>query len=161
MLVNKTIKFYQFVFALTVITAFFISCDSSRVFDNTSRIKDSAWKRQEPVSFDFSIKDTTALYNVYIQVRNTTDYAFSNLYLFLTTKDAAGQFSKDTIECVLADPDGKWLGKGLGKLKENRILIKKDMRWQIPGSYHIQIEQAMRKEILEGISDIGLRIEKE
>jgi len=139
---------------------FIISCDSSRVFDDVSRINNSEWKRQEPVSFDFSIKDTYALYNVYVQVRNTTDYAFSNLYLFLTTKDAAGVISRDTIECILAAPDGKWLGKGLGKLKENRILIKKDMRW-LAGSYHIQIEQAMRKDILTGISDIGLRIEKE
>ena len=137
------------------------ACDPSRVFDDMSSIKNSEWKRQEPLGFDFAIKDTTALYNVYVQIRNTTDYPFSNLYLFLLTKDGKGKLSKDTIECILAAADGKWLGKGFGKLKENRILIKKDMHWSSPGNYHIQIEQAMRKDILEGISDVGLRIEKE
>ncbi len=124
------------------------------------RIKDSEWNRQDAQSFNFTITDTVALYNVYVQVRNTTDYPFSNLYLFLMTKDAQGMTSRDTLECILAAPDGKWLGDGMGKLRENRILIKKDMRWPAPGFYEIKIEQAMRKEILVGISDIGLRIEK-
>lgn len=146
---------------LMFLISMLFSCDSSGTFDEMKRIHESNWNRQEKFSFDFTITDTAAYYNVYVQIRNTTDYPYSNLFLFLTTKDPSGNLSKDTLECLLAAPDGKWLGKGMGKLKDNRVLIKKDFRWNTAGNYQLTIEQAMRKEILSGIADIGLRIEKQ
>jgi gliding motility-associated lipoprotein GldH len=158
--INRPEKLLIVLSCLLLLTTL-ISCDPSRVFDDMTRISNSEWKRQEALDFSFTIKDTTAMYNVYIQIRNTTDYPYSNLYLFLDTKEPSGIKNRDTIECILAAPDGKWLGKGMGKIKENRILVKKGMQWARQGIYQIKVEQAMRKEVLTGIADIGLRIEKE
>jgi gliding motility-associated lipoprotein GldH len=62
---------------------------------------------------------------------------------------------------VLAAPDGKWLGKGISGLRDNQVLLRVGLRFPRKGAYLFDFEQAMREENLEGISDIGLRIEKE
>ncbi|MCD4665822.1 MAG: gliding motility lipoprotein GldH, partial [Bacteroidales bacterium] len=56
--------------------------------------------------------------------------------------------------------DGRWIGKGIGKIKENRILINRGVVFPIDGLYEINLEQAMREAELKGIADIGIRIEK-
>ena len=71
----------------------------------------------------------------------------------------------DTLECVLSQPNGKWLGKGgiTGIWTKNTYLTTQ--RFKQSGVYIFEIEQAMRygdkaKLLnLEGVSDIGLRIE--
>lgn len=68
--------------------------------------------------------------------------------------------SRDTIECTLADKSGKWLGKGSGRYRDNRILIRDDIRFPRKGEYTLRLNQAMREEVLEGISEAGVRLEK-
>ena len=105
------------------------------------------------------ITDTVSLNNVYLQVRHTVDYPMSNLYMFVLLKGPSGQFHRDTVNMILAVPDGKWIGKGTGKLRELRYLYRKQVRFREPGTYSISIEQAMRKSELP-VTDVGVRIER-
>jgi gliding motility-associated lipoprotein GldH len=59
---------------------------------------------------------------------------------------------------VLADIEGRWLGKGWGAVKENSILISRNMRFPLKGNYEFKIQQAMRVDTLTGISDVGIRV---
>jgi gliding motility-associated lipoprotein GldH len=59
----------------------------------------------------------------------------------------------------LAEPSGKWVGKGFGNVWSNRFRYKSNVRFPVSGVYHFKVEQAMRMEDLEGISDVGLRVE--
>ena len=143
-----------------LIILFLSSCDLNRVFDENYSFENANWDRNKIVSFKIEISDTISQNQFFINIRNTTDYKYSNLYLFITTQLPDGNISKDTIECILADINGKWLGNGLSKLKENNILLKNDLVFPEKGSYIFEFEQAMRVEILRGIADIGIRIEK-
>ena len=143
-----------------LIILFLSSCDLNRVFDENYSFENANWDRNKIVSFKIEISDTISQNRFFINIRNTTDYKYNNLYLFITTQLPDGNISKDTIECILADINGKWLGNGLSKLKENNILLKNNLVFPEKGSYIFEFEQAMRVEILQGIADIGIRIEK-
>ncbi len=143
-----------FLFALTI-----ISCDPSRIFDENKPIPDAYWEKTFRPAFTVPVEDTTTSYQFYINVRNTDDYRFSNLYVFLKTSFPNGNITQDTIECMLADVDGRWLGRSSGKNVEHQILLNPSLRFPLRGSYLIEIKQAMR-EPLQGITDIGIRIEK-
>ena len=143
-------------FTLMVINA----CDSSMVFEKNQSIADVSWDMGDIVKFDVNIADTLSLHNFYITIRNTTDYKYSNIFLFIDTYFPDNCHTRDTIEFVLADIDGRWIGKGIGKIKENRILINRGVVFPIDGLYEINLEQAMREAELKGIADIGIRIEK-
>ena len=68
--------------------------------------------------------------------------------------------SNDTLECILADEKGKWLGTGIGDIYDNQIPFKKNVLFPKKGKYKFEIEQGMRTDIVPLIMDIGLRIEK-
>jgi gliding motility-associated lipoprotein GldH len=137
------------------------SCDSKRVYEQNYDIPDYIWDQKNPIYFEVPITDTISLHNVYINIRNTSGYGYSNIYLFLDTKYPNNTISRDTIECILADPAGKWLGDGSGDIWDNQILFKKNVRFKQIGTYKFRYEQAMRMSKLPMIMDVGLRIEKQ
>lgn len=153
-------------FLFPLITLFFIclmtvSCDKKEVFDENQKISDNVWDADEKISFDVPITDTITAHNFYVNVRNSDGYPYSNIYIFITTVFPNGKSSRDTLECILADETGKWLGDGLGDIWDNQILFKKHVRFPLSGKYTFIMEQAMRTEHLPLIMDVGLRIERE
>ena len=107
------------------------------------------------------IDDISSSYSFFLNIRNTGDYPFSNLFLFLKTTYPDGRTTRDTIECTLADNEGKWLGSGMSDVKFNRLLFSKGVRFPQKGNYGFELEQGMRISDVKGISDIGIRLEKE
>jgi len=137
-----------------------VACDSNRLFEENKKIEKNEWEQTASLIFHVPIADTTGQYNVYVNVRNAGFYRFSNLYLFVNTSFPGGQIQRDTLECTLASPDGRWLGEGLGDIWDSRILFKKDVRFPQTGEYTFELIQAMRINPLPGIMDAGIRIEK-
>jgi gliding motility-associated lipoprotein GldH len=135
------------------------SCDSTVIYDKFLSAGDSEWSWDEPFEFEADISDTISLHNLYIQVRHTVDYPLSNLYLFVHIQGPSGQSLSDTVNITLADQTGKWLGSGVGKFRELRLLYRKNTVFKEPGLYSFTIEQGMRNPSLP-VTDVGLRIEK-
>lgn len=145
----------------------FTSCNKNVVYSKYERIDESkGWPAKQIINFEVDIKDTIQLYDVYVNVRNAESYPYRNLFMFLHTRYPNGNFSIDTIECILASEEGRWLGKGMGDLYDNSILFKKNARFKKGGIYKFGFEQAMRygnkNEIdpLPLIIDVGISIEK-
>jgi gliding motility-associated lipoprotein GldH len=154
------LKLKLLVFSFFMIGAIALSCKSGVLFDKIQSVPGELWKKESAFSFDVTISDTISPVDYYLTIRNTTDYRFSNLYLFIKTVFPNNTHAKDTVECILANPEGKWYGKGLSRIKENEILLKKAIRFPRKGVYRFEIEQGMRVDPLPGIADIGIRIEK-
>lgn len=136
------------------------ACDQNRVFDKSLPLDDATWNRNQLAKFDIAIEDTTALYDVFINLRNAGQYPYRNIYLFTQIKSPDGKFARDTAEFILADGRGNWLGKGIGDLWEYQFPYKQSVMFPKKGSYIIELEQAMRDSELKYITDIGVRIEK-
>lgn len=134
------------------------SCGKEAMYDNTQRIPRGSWDKKETVRFEVPVTDTVHPYKFYLNVRHSTDYRYSNVYFFINTTFPDGKKGRDTVECILAQPDGKWLGKGISGTRDNQILLRVGLRFPMKGTYRFEFEQAMREDTLRGISDIGLRL---
>ena len=150
-----------FVIAIT------FSCGNKVVFSQFERFdEDKGWAKKAQPQFTFDCKDTNQLCDVYINVRNAESYPFRNLFMFLHTTNPKGVVTTDTIECILADDRGKWIGSGMGDLYDNAIIFKKNTRFKQAGNYKFAFEQAMRygdKNVIDPlplIMDVGITIEK-
>jgi len=150
--------FSGFLLVTGVVLALF-SCDRNMVYDQFNVVEGEGWTWSEVQEYSPVIEDTLALYNVYLQVRHKGNYPVSNLYMFVHLEGPRGQSVVDTVNFVLAEPDGRWIGKGLGDMKELRLLYKKNVRFPDPGTYRVSVEQGMRIPSVP-VMDIGLRIEK-
>jgi gliding motility-associated lipoprotein GldH len=140
-------------------------CAENVVFQSDAPVPDGAWSNALKPAFTFAITDTVNTHDVYIDVRHTTEYAYSNLYLFVDLEGPGGRSKRDTVECLLADPMGRWLGKGTGfivasRTRDAKVLYKLGNRFPAPGQYTIRLEQAMRDNPLPGIIDVGVSIER-
>jgi len=156
------IKFSRSILKVAAIIAviFFTSCNNDVVFEQNQKIEKSLWDVDKPVVFTAKITDTVHAQNVYLNIRNAGTYPFSNLFLFINTRFPGGQLDRDTAEIMLANADGRWLGKGLGDIWDNRILFKRNVRFPQAGEYRFELIQAMRMNPLSGMMDVGIRVEK-
>ena len=130
----KKIKIVRLpVLILTGLLFLLAGCDDKRIFEENTDIPDYNWNINNKLKFNVSIKDPSTPANFYINVRNADGYPYSNLFLFIKTTFPNGKFSTDTLECILADEKGKWLGKGLGDIYDNQIAFKRNVRFPLPG----------------------------
>lgn len=136
-----------------------VSCSGGVIFDNSANVN-GHWYKDNPKEFEVMVPDSLATYNFYLNIRHTTEYRYSNLYLFLQTRFPNGHFTRDTLQLILANNEGRWLGKGWGSVKEDQIILRHNLRFPLKGGYKFTIWQAMRADTLKGIQDIGLRIER-
>lgn len=155
MKLNNIVKPFNLILVLLVMLL--VSCSSGVLFDQTANVA-GRWYKDNPKDFDVPVPDSLATYDFYLNVRHNTDYRYSNLYLFLQTRFPNGHLTRDTLQLILADNAGKWLGKGWGSVKEDQILLKRNLRFPMKGNYEFTIWQAMRADTLKGIRNIGLRI---
>lgn len=145
-----------------VISAFVMSsCSNRMMYDESVVIPEAKWDNKNIPYFDVNVEDTVSIYSFALNVRHIENYRYSNLYIFLHTTFPNGNVTHDTIECTLAYPDGSWVGKGSGSMRSGKILLNPNLRFPIGGVYHFEMEQAMRDEVLKGIADIGISIEKQ
>lgn len=139
---------------------FCLSCDKQGVFEEFVSIEGHSWQHSNILHFNVNMADTSHAYNVLISVRNTANYAFSNLYIFVTAHSPNGSFVRDTVEIILADEHGKWLGKGAASVFTTYHPYRQNIRFPLRGIYTFDIEQAMWIKELKNITDVGLRIER-
>src|SRR5690606_9471133 len=108
--------------------------------------------------------DTTVLYNMYFLIRHTEAYPYSNIWVWIYTKAPGDStFRKTRIEIPLAEPSGRWLGRGMGEIWEQRMPITHEGDSTIlhkKGTWEIKLEQNMRINPLPEILQVGLRVEK-
>ncbi len=150
---------YPILVSVTLLLLQTLSCDSGMVYDQYERTDKGVWSWQDAMEFKADISDTLSMHNIYIQVRHTVDYPLSNLYMFVHVKSPSGEHLTDTINMVLAAPDGEWIGKGNGNIRELMLLYRRQTQFRIPGTYVFTLEQAMRQPELP-VTDLGIRIER-
>ena len=148
-----------FSFLLLAYTLF--SCNQNSFYHKTDVFPNETWNAATTLAYEFTILDSLQFYNIYVDVRNSTDYPYQNLYLFFTSQFPDGSRFTDTLNCILCDAYGRWTGKGSGRIKENRFTLKSKVRFQQKGDYVFSAQQAMRDDDLKGITDFGITLQYE
>lgn len=135
---------------------FALSCSDGEVYMNSL---DNHWEQNKAQAFHFEINDYQSPKNIIFVVRNNNEYPYSNIRFFSVLKEEGNKTAKvDTLNYILAKPNGEWLGKGFGNTKEILFQYKNAYTFPKNGKYSIEIKQAMRTPNLKGIEDIGVQI---
>ncbi|GAA0872813.1 gliding motility lipoprotein GldH [Gangjinia marincola] len=151
---------------LVVLIISLVSCDETHVFDEYQTTS-NGWKIDQPATFTMTPPDTLNTYNLFINLRSTNSFPYSNLFLITKMQFPHGKVITDTLEYRMAFPNGEWMGEGFSDVKENKLWYKEGIIFSEDGEYTLEIFQAMREngtvegdEILAGITEVGFRIEK-
>ena len=142
-------------YLLVIFASILFSCGNN-TYENYHSFNGGRWNTDSIVKFKYTIIDTTKKYDLSLKIRHTVDYNFQNLFVFLE------ETTKDTIEIILANKAGKWLGTGIIDVREVEYVFHKKREFVEKGEYTLTIEQAMRYgasqkiENLEHVLDVGL-----
>lgn len=136
------------------------SCTTVDLYEKTEPVPGHAWLNSFRPSFDFTIKDTNALYQLYMVLRHNEKYPYTNIYVNLYVQ-APGQDSALIIQrdLTLATSEKGWLAPGVDDIYEHRIPLG-DAQTLRSGKYTFTLEQIMRDNPLPHILDAGIRVEK-
>jgi len=138
-----------------------LACTKINVFEKNIAIKDQSWQRSIKPTIAFIIDDTTSLYNLYITLRHSDAYDFSNIWIKCTVISPGDSTKKSRdYNLPLASNDRGWTGTGMDDIYENRILIQPGTKFSKPGEYRFMLEQIMREDPLEHILNVGMRVER-
>jgi gliding motility-associated lipoprotein GldH len=148
-------------FSLIFLAGLLAACERKPCCQKSNPIPKELWNKDSTFVYECNVADSSKYYNFYINIRNTTDYAYQNLWLFFTSQLPDSTVFTDTLNCILFDAYGRWTGKGSGRIKENQLTFKSKVRFPQTGDYTFTIQQAMRDDNLTGITDIGITLQHE
>lgn len=136
------------------------SCQEMPFYDKNTIIPEQRWDHKFTPDFPIDVKEK-GIYNIYINLRHTSYYPFSNFNFMLFEKGISTPESSHKYELKLAEPDGRWIGTSAGNLYDHSVLIKENYLFPDTGKYIFKIKQNMNEDPLKGINDIGIRIIKQ
>lgn len=143
------------------------ACQSNVVYSTYKTFGNDEWPLEKALEFEIPIQDTIAPFDLFINLRNTKDYAYSNLFLITQMSFPDKTQVIDTLEYEMTDPEGRFLGSGFSDIKENKLFYKENVRFRQTGVYYFQVKQAMRKrnevvgiDPIKGVKDVGISVER-
>ena len=132
-----------------------VACNRNTIYSEFRSVPMKEWGADSILTYRFDIEDTHATYQMLVCVRHTDQYPYQNMWLFV-----GDSLRQDTIEFYLANDCGEWLGNGGNGLIEMPVLYEEAYRFPHSGEQVWHIQQGMREQSLQGVSDVGLIIKK-
>lgn len=132
------------------------ACNSSVVFEQYQEIPKETWSRYHVQEFRTNLPDS-GFYHITLCARHSTDYEMANLWCFISIRHRTSKETRDTVNMIMATPDGRWIGQGYNiktveqPIPENPVFLPR-------GELVIRIEQGMSREQMNGIKNIGVKI---
>jgi gliding motility-associated lipoprotein GldH len=136
------------------------SCTTVDLYEKSVTIPGHAWESSFRPSFDFTIKDTNSLYQLFLVLRHNEKYSFSNIYVNVYAKvpgeDTTIKIQKDL---QLATNEKGWLATGMDDIYDHRLELGRPQALRA-GDYTFTVEQIMRENPLLNVLNVGIRVEK-
>ena len=149
-------RYIQYILLVLALSA----CHNNEVFNDARILPEMGWHKENIVRFDYLANYTSSTYNIIVDIRNDHEYPYQNFWLFVQSISPDSIVYSDTLECVLADNYGRWIGNSSGSSYHLPVLFLREVKFIQPGHYNFAIVQGMRNDTLKGIKEVGLRIEK-
>ena len=136
-------------------------CCNTNTESSYSVFEEDSWHADSIITLNHSVVDTITKQNLYLKIRHTTDFEYQNIFLFVDFQE-----KRDTIEVILSEKNGKWLGSGFGDIKEVEYCFAKEIIFNSKKTSNVTVEQAMRYgdqpviTNLKGIIALGINIKK-
>lgn len=136
-------------------------CNRKTVYHHYEHTPNVGWEKIDTLFFDIPPVSRSAVLQEEIGLRISQRYPFLRLSLIVQQEvipDAQSgkrRFVRtDTLNCSLYDEDGTAKGKGIGYYQYSFYLT--DLSVSEKDSLHIAVRHNMRREILQGIVDVGI-----
>ena len=150
-----TLLYYIGIFLVLVLTA----CDENTVYYRFEHLSLKGWEKNDTLNFQTEPVKQTGEYLEEVGLRISSDYPFMGLQLVVEQEVLPTHEQHfDTLNCKLIDRQGNVMGQGISHYQYRFPLTTLSLA---EGErLHIIVRHDMKREILPGISDVGIRLSR-
>ena len=150
----------RYCFLLMLLTVCLLTaCKQSTVYYHYEEISESGWEKNDLLTFDVGSLKEDAAYQEELAMRISHKYPFMRLTLIVSqTVYPSGITMTDTLDCELIDERGNAIGQGVGQYQY--LFPLKTMQLHQGDSLHLSVHHDMKREILPGITGVGIKVRK-
>lgn len=142
------------------VTVSLSSCNDNKVYDHYEHTPLAGWEKNDRLSFSVPAAKEDGTYTTDIGLRINATYPFMGLTLIVDQHILPTDITiSDTLHCDLIDTDGNTRGQGVN-FYQYQFHVGEQALHQ-GDSLQVSVRHDMKREILPGISDIGLIVERE
>jgi gliding motility-associated lipoprotein GldH len=138
-----------------LLAVLFVSCDQRNISYSKEVVLENGWSYGNKMDFDFMIPDTTAAYDLILEIDHDKEYGFQNFYTHFTTSYPDGKEIKDVVSIELADQFGQWMGDCGRNSCVAEILLSSNTLFRSDKKHKISIEQYTRDQTLQGVKSVN------
>jgi gliding motility-associated lipoprotein GldH len=155
------------------------SCEQPALYERSYTFKNNTWAQNVKPRFVVDIKETAKEHVFVMTLRTTTDYKYSNLWVFLNTKNPKGETMREPVEIAVTNADGSWIGIKTGTIVETEVVFIRSKEGQFEvfdrpgnpprmlkcslaeaGKYTFTIEQGITQMAIDEVLDLTFLVEK-
>ena len=135
------------------------SCTGNKVYDEYQHTPITGWEKNDTLTFSVPRMAEAGYYASTVMLRINDGFPFVGLTLIVEQKVIPGtEVKTDTVNCRLIDKGGNFNGQGVSYHQYTFPITTMPL---VPGdSLYISVRHDMKREILPGVSDLGIMIEK-
>jgi len=142
---------------LVVMATLGVSCQQGTVFSQYDSIASPGWERNDTISFRTDTMPAAGTYRPEVGMRINGTYPYMDLSIIVEqTRLPSGQTRTDTLNCHVIDKTGRPLGQGVNLYQY--LFPLPVIQLEQGDVLHVTIRHCMNREILPGISDVGLKL---
>ena len=154
---------YIFSLLITVATIL-VSCNRKTVYDHYEHTPLTGWEKNDTLIYRMPVFDEEGEYSEILGMRISDNYPFTSICIIVdNTIIPKGNplnlsTQSDTITCSLFDSDGSIKGDGVSIFQYRNHV--KNISVEEGDSLEVRVRHNMKREILNGILDIGIQFNK-
>lgn len=136
-----------------------VSCDDGTVYNSYVHTPLAGWERNDTLVFSPLLIDADGNYTEKLGLRVNGSYPFQRLSLVVEHRILPTDVTLiDTLNCLIVGRDGVAKGHGVGYFQYDFPLPQK--AFSTGDSIIVSVHHNMKREILPGISDIGVCVKR-
>lgn len=147
-----------------VLALMLTACGGRKMYDTYVHTPETGWEKNDTLSFCVPRATESTPCEVLLGLRTTESYPFTSVSLIVEqylcpTPDGSEtdtQVLIDTLSCTLTGPDGSMTGSGVSYHQYSFPV--RTINIHSGDSLTVRVRHDMKREILPGISDLGIEI---
>ena len=142
---------------LLVAVCLFISCDNSIVYHQFQHTAQEGWDARDSITFVTDTIREDGTYTTYLCLRASADYPFQNLCVVTKQTPQPGSITTSRwLNIRIKEPDGQ--PDGNGTVLYTQEIPLHTMQLKQGDSLRIVVAQHMKREVVQGIKDVGVKV---
>jgi gliding motility-associated lipoprotein GldH len=139
---------------------FLTACGSKKITEQQRSFADKKWQRSQNLTFEFTIKDTSLIYQMTTGVKYFDNFPFDRIQLSFVLEDPSGEKRTSEHDFYVRNKEGRFLGTRVKDTMEIEFPVRNYYKFKAPGKAKVTFVNQLPYISTEGIGGLSLTVKR-